>query len=101
MVTEEIDEDTLCVQSKILNFRLPFLNNKVKATEECKKYRQAIISKPPSPDMRNVTNMEFENIYGEKFLQCKFFWTPFTDKYSEGTFVNEITNETIRYNTQF
>ena len=101
MVTEEIDEDTLCVQSKILNFRLPFLNNKVKATEECKKYGQAIISKPPSPDMRNVTNMEFENICGEKFLQCNFFWTPFTDKYSEGTFVNEITNETIRYNTQF
>ena len=46
--------------------------------------------------MINSTNADFENIYGEHFIQCEFFWTPFTDKYSEGTFIDEVDNQTIR-----
>ena len=78
----------------LLNFRIPFLLNRFEATKECIKYGRAVISKPPV--MTNSTNTTFENIYGEHFIQCKYFWTPFTDKYSEGTFIDEVDNETIR-----
>ena len=45
--------------------------------------------------MNHVADTDIANIYGESFKECKFFWTPFTDKYREGTFVDELSNETI------
>ena len=67
----------------------------MEATEECKKYGHGKISKP-NPAMKNVSNIDIANMYGELFEQCDFFWTTFTDKYIENTFVDELTNETKR-----
>ena len=58
---------------------------------------ESTLSKPPSLNMTNVTKLALENIYGENHEECTYFWTPFTDKYSEGNFVDELTNETIGY----
>ena len=55
----------------------------------------AKISRPAN--LVNITNMNFENMYGEQYEECDFFWTPFNDEHIEGAFVDEITNETIRY----
>ena len=92
---EDFDEKDIYSESKVLNFKIPLLWNKIEATEECRKYGYASISKPT--ELTNMSNMDFENIYGKYFDQCEYFWTPFTDKYLEGTFVDELTNETIRY----
>ena len=56
-----------------------------------------VISKLPSPDMNNVTDKDIVNFYGDNLDPCTFIWTPFTDKYLDGLFVDENTNETIRY----
>ena len=45
--------------------------------------------------MKNVSDMDIEIIYGDSIEKCNFFWTTFTDRYSEGKFVDELTNETI------
>ena len=91
---KKVDRKVLFSASKVLNFRIPFILNRFEATEECFKYGRAAISKPPM--MINSTNAEFENVYGEYFDQCEYFWTPFTDKYFEGTFIDEVDNQTIR-----
>ena len=54
----------------------------------------AVISNPPSPSsaIDNVTIVNFEHFYG-KHEQCEWFWTPYTDKYEEGSFVDESKNE--------
>ena len=93
---EEVDREVLFSASKVLNFRIPFFLKKFKATAECFKYGNASISKPPMSAMINFTNVDFENIYGKHFGQCEYFWTPFTDKYIEGTFIDEVDNESIR-----
>ena len=93
---EELNKETICTKSKVFNVRLPLLWNFHEATDECRKYgTHANISKPPHPDMKNVTETNVKHIYGEHFEQCRFFWTPFTDEYSEGSFVDGLTNETI------
>ena len=92
---EKVDLKSICLVSKMINFRIPLLWNKVEATEECKKYGHGKISKP-NPAMKNVSNIDIVNMYGELFEQCDFFWTTFTDKYIENTFVDELTNETKR-----
>ena len=94
---KEIDMKIIFTQSKEINFRIPLSWNKFEAMEECRKYGNANISTPPSLNMTNVTKLELENIYGENHEECTYFWTPFTDKYSEGYFVDEVTNETIGY----
>ena len=94
----EIDEKILC--SKVLHFKLPFPWNKKEATEECRKFGNAKISEVSTPSLANVSDQDLENIYGpygEHFQECEFFWTPFTDEGTEGSFVHEITNENIRY----
>ena len=91
---KEVDRKDIFSESKVLNFRIPLLLNRFDASEECIKYGKATISKPPM--MMNSSNTDFENIYGEHFTQCKYFWTPFTDKYLEGTFIDEVDNQTIR-----
>ena len=90
---KEMNEEILLSDSKVLNFRIPLDWNKIEAAEECWKYGKSIISRPPS----EMSETAFENVYGENSEDCKFFWTPFTDKYSEGTFVDEVTNVSIRY----
>ena len=94
---KELDDEVIFTKSKILNIRIPLQWKKNEATEECRKYGQAVISKPPSPDMNNVTDKDIVNFYGNNLDPCTFIWTPFTDKYSDGLFVDENTNETIRY----
>ena len=94
---QELDKDIICLKSKVLNFRIPMLWTKNEATEECRKYGQnANISEPPPADMNNVTDLDMDIIYGENHYQCKYFWTHYTDRYAEGTFVNEISNETMK-----
>ena len=41
--------------------------------------------------------MAIGNMYGDpsKFEECRYFWTSYTDKYGEGRFVYENSNETI------
>ena len=73
------------------------VRNKIEAKEECGKYGDAFISKPPSHNMINVTKMDLEIVYGKHYDQCEYFWTPFTDKYNKGEFIDEVSNETIRY----
>ena len=92
---DDVDEKIVCSKSKVLNFRIPMLWNKIEATDECRRYGHAIISKPPQ---NNVSNLENDNIktYGELYKQCEYFWTSYTDEYLEGTFVDELTNEKIR-----
>ena len=93
---KDLSEEILFSKTKVLNVRLPLLWSKIDATEECRKYGHGKISTPP--DLKNVTHTELENIYGEKYDQCKtkIFWTTFTDEFIEGTFIDEITNEIIR-----
>ena len=93
---EEVDREVIFSASKVLNFRIPFFLKKIEATAECFKYGKATISKPLMSAMINSTNVDFKNIYGKHFGQCEYFWTPFTDKYFEGTFIDEVDNETIR-----
>ena len=93
----ELNEKILCSQSTVLNSRLPLTWMKANAVNECMKYGKGIISKPPSLDMRNVSSADMEIIYGENYQECTFFWTPFDDKSSEGIFIDERTNETLRY----
>ena len=93
----ELNEKILCSQSTVLNSRLPLTWMKANAVNECMKYGKGIISKPPSLDMRNVSSVDMEIIYGENYQECTFFWTPFDDKSSEGIFIDERTNETLRY----
>ena len=92
---EYLDENILFSESKELNFRLPRKWRKAQATNECRKYGQGTISKPT--ELKDVTKMKLENIYGEHFQECNYFWTPFTDFHHEGIFIDENTNETIRY----
>ena len=94
---KDVENDILCSKSKSLNFKIPLLWNKIEATEECHKYGKAKISIPPIYDLKNVSDQYLENIYGTSLEQCKYFWTPFNDEHSEGTFINERTNETLRY----
>ena len=91
-----LDDKTICTRSKDLNIRIPLQWNKNEASEECRKYGDAVISKLPSPDMNNVTDKDMENVYGKNLEQCTFFWTPYTDEYVDGSFVDENTNESIR-----
>ena len=92
----QLHKNDICTKSKVFNFRIPLRRDQHEAVEECRKYeRHANISKPPSPDMNNVTDIDMEHIYGEHYKECELFWTTFTDKYTEGTFVDELTNETI------
>ena len=93
----ELNEKILCSQSTVLNSRLPLTWMKANAVNECMKYGKGIISKPPSLDMRNVSSADMEIIYGENYQECAFFWTPFNDKNNEGVFIDESTNETLRY----
>ena len=98
---EELHLNIVCSESKTINFRLPMLWNKKEAIEECKKLGQnGTISKVSSPELVNITNNDLENIYGthgKYFEECKYFWTPYNDVVTEGTFVDENTNEVIRY----
>ena len=94
---EDKDRDIICSKSKVVNFRIPLLWTKNEAREECRKYGQiANISEPPPADMNNVTDLDMEIIYGENHYQCKYFWTHYTDRYTEGTFINEITKKTMK-----
>ena len=97
-VKETILKDKLlCSESKVHNLRIPLKWNKFEAVKECKKYGGAVISKPPSHDMVNVTKMELDLTYGDHFQECEYFWTPFSDELAEGTYIDEKTNETLRY----
>ena len=46
-----------------------------------------------------ITDDFIENIYGQYFDKCEseYFWTSLTDEHLEGSFIDEITNESIRY----
>ena len=89
---KEVEEKNWCAGSQALNFRIPLQWNKIEATEECKKYGDTHLTKPTNPS--NLTNTNWENLYGEYYHKCLYFWTPYTDEYSEGIFIDEITNET-------
>ena len=95
VLEEDLDENILCSKSTVLNFRIPLFWNRFEATDECRKYGpSAVISNPLSPSsaIDYVKMVNFEHFYG-KHEQCEWFWTPFTDKYEEGSFVDESTNE--------
>ena len=98
---KSVDGKSLCMTSTVLNFNVPSIWKKIEATKECKKYGNAILSKPPAHvlDIKNITDDFIKNIYGQYFDQCEseYFWTSLTDEYLEGSFIDEITNESIRY----
>ena len=89
-----LDDTTLCNESKRLNGRIPSIWNKIDASDECGKYGMGIIAKPTK--LKNLSTNDLKDIYGKHYDQCRYFWTPFTDEYTEGTFIDEVTNETMR-----
>ena len=89
-----LDDETLCNASKRLNGRIPSIWNKIDASDECGKFGMGIIAKPTK--LKNLSTNDLKDIYGKHYDQCRYFWTPFTDEYTEGTFIDEVTNETIR-----
>ena len=85
---EKINKKTICSKSTSVNFRISLQWTQIEASEECRKYGQnGNISKPT-----NIGDMYKDP---SKFKPCRFFWTPYTDKYTEGIFVNENSNETM------
>ena len=85
---EKIDKETLCSKSISINYRISLQWTQIEASEECRKYGQnGNISKPT-----NTGDLYKDS---SKFKPCRFFWTPYTDKYTEGIFVNENSNETM------
>ena len=88
MEEEVFDKKSICLKSTSINFRISLQWTKIEASEECRKYGpNGNISKP-----MNIVDMykDFST-----FKPCRFFWTPYTDKYTEGRYVDENSNETM------
>ena len=43
----------------------------------------------------NLTGIDFEYFFGEKFYEQKNFWTPYNDVKEEGVFRNEYNGEVV------
>ena len=85
---------TLCLPNKYINLRLPFIWRKSTAIDICAKLGNGKITDFQDPS--NLSNINMESIYGKKYLDCKYFWTPYTDENEEGVFVNENTGNIER-----
>ena len=90
-----IDKDLLCSKNNFVNLRLPLIWNKITAVESCSKLGHGKLTEFEDPS--NISSLNFENIYGEKYQECKFFWTPYSDSKEENVFINENTNQIIEY----
>ena len=63
------------------------------AEEECNRYGNGNITAPKS--ISNLSKSDLISMYGSKYSTCECFWTPFTDQFKEGNFVNEYTRESL------
>ena len=89
-----IHKHTLCSVTDYINLRLPLLWRKSSAKDFCSKLGDGKISEFSDPS--NLSNLHMEEMYGNRFSECEFFWTPYSDENEEGVFINENSGEVVR-----
>ena len=89
-----IHKHALCSETDYINLRLPFLWRKNSAKDFCRKLGDGTISEFSDPS--NLSNLHMEEMYGNRFSECEFFWTPYSDENEEGVFINENSGEVVR-----
>ena len=89
-----IHKHTLCSETDFINLRLPLLWRKSSAKDFCSKLGDGKISEFSDPS--NLSNLNMEEMYGNRFSECEHFWTPYSDENEEGVFINENSGEVVR-----
>ena len=85
---------TLCSVKDYINLRLPFLWRKDNAKDFCRKLGDGKVSEFNDPS--NLSNLNMDEMYGNRYSECENFWTPYSDENEEGVFVNENSEEVVR-----
>ena len=89
-----IHKHTLCSVTDYINLRLPLLWRKSSAKDFCSKLGDGKVSEFSDPS--NLSNLKMDEMYGNRFSECEFFWTPYSDENEEGVFINENSGEVVR-----
>ena len=73
---------------------LPFTWHYFSAVEACQVLGRGFIHSFDTPE--DLSNFDFEHIFGETFEDLDFIWTPYTDFLEEGVYRDESTGLVVR-----
>ena len=90
---KEEKEKRICDEEKQSTITLPFSWDLHNAMAACKVLGRGQIYTMENPG--NLTDFDFEYVFGETFHQFIYFWTPFNDVKEEGVYRNEYNGQVI------
>ena len=92
IIRKETNQENICSKSDFDALTLPFEVDLLSlAKHACNVLGNGTIYAFDKPD--NLTNFDFEYVFGLNFRKFSYFWTPYSDQDEEGVFRNFYTHE--------
>ena len=90
VVETNISDSIICPNSNFINLRMPLKWTKASGSTVCNKYGKIF----EFDNIEDIDNINMEHIFGDKYSECNWFWTPYI--YKAGEVVSQYDGHIVR-----